>query len=81
MLEIEETSDEHNAEPSSGSRFSKKTQIYLPLTHLSSYEPTTGVQHNDWETVPFPSSYLVVNQDRMRWWQEYLGETKKSGLG
>ena len=33
------------------------------------------------ETVPFPSSYLVVNQDRMRWWQEYLGETKKSRIG
>lgn len=33
------------------------------------------------ETIPFPSSYLAVNQDRMRWWQEYIGETKKPRIG
>ena len=33
------------------------------------------------ETIPFPSSYLAVNQDRMQWWQEYLGEAKKPRIG
>ncbi len=33
------------------------------------------------ETIPFSSSYLAANQDRIRWWQGYLGETKKPRIG
>ena len=33
------------------------------------------------ETIPFSSSYLAADRDRIRWWQEHLGKKKIPELG
>ena len=33
------------------------------------------------ETIPFSSSYLAADRDRIRWWQEHLGKKKNPRIG